>query len=190
MRIEALTAGGIFAELTALSALLRDSVEGGASIGFSWPMDEGEADAFWRSTVGSVVDGTRVLLVARDDAGTIVGTGQLDLATRANGRHRAEVMKMMVHPSVRQKGVGRAIMQRLEDEALALGRTTLILDTVDGNQAAERLYQSQGWTKIGGIPAYATSIDGVPEKNAIYYKLLGAQSAVGAEQEDESAATG
>lgn len=190
MRIEALTAGGIFAELTALSALLRDCVEGGASVGFLWPMAEGEAEVFWRSAVPAVTDGTRVLLVARDDAGAIVGMGQLDLATRANGRHRAEVMKMMVHPSVRQKGVGRAIMQRLEDEAFALGRTTMILDTVDGNQAAERLYQSQGWTKIGGIPAYATDIDGVPEKNAIYYKLIGAQSAVGTEEVADESATG
>ena len=190
MRIEALTAGGIFAELTALSALLRDCVEGGASIGFVWPMAEGEAESFWRSCVSPITDGTRVLLVARNDSGAIVGTGQLDLATRANGRHRAEVMKMMVHPSARKKGVGRAIMIALEDAALELGRTTLILDTVDGNQAAERLYQSQGWTKIGGIPNYATNIDGVPEKNAIYYKLLGAESAVGSADRDAESATG
>src|SRR6185295_1204995 len=98
---------------------------------------------------------------------------------RANGLHRAEVMKMMVHPRGRKQGIGRAIMRRLEEEAEALGRTTLHLDTVDGNQAAERLYQSQGWTKIGGIPAYAVNIHGVPERNAIYYKLLGAQSDVG-----------
>jgi acetyltransferase len=190
MRVEVLTAGGIFSALAALTELLEACVEGGASIGFLWPMDEGEAEAFWRSTVASLLDGTRVLLVARDDAGAIVGTGQLDLATRANGRHRAEVMKMMVHPSTRQKGVGRAIMQRLEEEALARGRTTLILDTVDGNQAAERLYQSQGWTKIGGIPAYAVSISGVPEKNAIYYKLLDTQSAVGVEEQADESATG
>lgn len=187
MNIESLGAGGIFAELQSLSALLEDCVDGGASIGFLSPMEQGEAEAFWRSVVGPVTDGTRVLLVARDDSGGIVGTGQLDLATRANGRHRAEVMKMMVHPSVRQKGVGRAIMQRLEEEALALNRTTLILDTVDGNQAAERLYQSAGWTKIGGIPAYAVSTSGGPEKNAIYYKLLGAESAVGDGHADESA---
>ena len=190
MRVEALTPGGIFAELPALSALLESCVESGASIGFLWPMDEGEAEAFWRSSVRPVTDGTRVVLVARDDSGAIVGTGQLDLATRANGRHRVEVMKMMVHPSIRQKGVGRAIMRRLEEEALALGRTTLILDTVDGNAAAERLYQSQGWIKIGGIPAYAVSTTGVPEKNAIYYKLLDTQSAVGEQRADEAAATG
>jgi ribosomal protein S18 acetylase RimI-like enzyme len=97
-------------------------------------------------------------------------------------------MKMMVAPTSRKKGVGRAIMVALEEEAERLGRTTLVLDTVDGNQAAEQLYQSQGWVKIGGIPAYAVNIHGVPEKNAIYYKLLGVQSAAGSERADESAA--
>ena len=87
--------------------------------------------------------------------------------------HRAEITKMMVRRSARQRGIGRAIMQSLEDEARALGRTTLHFDTVDGNEAAERLYQSMGWIKIGGIPAYATNTDGLPENNAIYYKLLG-----------------
>jgi GNAT superfamily N-acetyltransferase len=190
VRIEALTAGGIFAEIPALSDLLRACVQGGASIGFVWPMADGEAEAYWRSTTSPVTKGTRVLLVARDDAGVIVGTGQLDLAMRANGMHRAEVMKMMVRPSARKSGIGRAIMQRLEEEAHNLGRTTLHLDTVDGNQAAERLYQSQGWTKIGGIPNYATNIDGVPERNAIYYKLLGTQSAVGTEERTGETATG
>lgn len=172
MRVEALSAGGIFAELTALSNLLRDTVQDGASIGFVWPMHEGEAEAFWRSCVAPVTEGNRVLLIARDDRGKIVGSGQLDLATRANGRHRAEVMKLMVHPTARLRGIGRALMQRLEEEAKALGRTTLILDTVAGNHA-ERLYQSLGWIFVGGIPDYAVNIHGVPEKNAIYYKLIG-----------------
>jgi acetyltransferase len=188
VEVETLTPGQIFAEMPSLRRLLEETVEGGASIGFVWPMERGEAEAFWRSCVAPVTDGTRILIVARDDSGEIVGTGQLDLAMRRNGLHRAEVMKMMVRRSARQKGVGRAIMQRLEEEALRLGRTTLHLDTVDGNAAAERLYQSQGWVKIGGIPAYAVNIHGEPEKNAIYYKLLGAESAYG-ERHDEQSAT-
>ena len=158
--------------MSALCALLEAVVSGGASIGFLWPMADGEAEAFWRSCVPPVTDGARVLLVARDDAGAIVGAGQLDLATRANGKYRAEVMKLMVHPTARRQGIGRTIMQALEAEARRLGRTTLILDTVAGNHA-ERLYQSLGWVFVGGIPEYATNIDGVPEKNAIYYKLIG-----------------
>jgi acetyltransferase len=161
----------IAASIPALSALLEDVVGGGASIGFLWPMAPGEADAFWRSCIAPVADGTRVLFVARDDAGEIIGTGQLDLATRANGFHRAEVMKLMVHPSARRHGTGRAVMQALEDEARRLGRTTLHLDTNDGSPA-EQLYRALGWTLVGGIPNYAANTDGSLQRNAIYYKLL------------------
>jgi acetyltransferase len=161
----------IAANVPALSALLEDVVGGGASIGFLWPMSPGEADAFWRSCIAPVADGSRVLFVARDDAGVIIGTGQLDLATRANGLHRAEILKLMVRPSARRLGTARALMQALEDEARRLGRTTLHLDTVAG-APAEHLYRGLGWTLVGGIPNYATDTDGTPETNAIYYKLL------------------
>ena len=167
----------IAASLSGLSALLEDVVGGGASIGFLWPMSPGEADAYWRSCVAPVTDGTRVLLVTFDDSAhpeasrRIIGTGQLDLAQRANGRHRAEVAKLMVHPSARRHGTGRSLMLALEDEARRLGRTTLHLDTVAG-APAEHLYRGLGWTLVGGIPNYAANTDGALEENAIYYKLL------------------
>jgi GNAT superfamily N-acetyltransferase len=161
----------IEANMPALSALLEDVVGGGASIGFLWPMSPGEADAYWNSVVAPVTDGSRVLFVTRDDVGVISGTGQLELAQRANGRNRAEIVKLMVHPSARRHGAGRALMQALEAEARRLGRTTLHLDTVAG-APAEDLYRGLGWTLVGGIPNYAADPDGVLEENAIYYKLL------------------
>jgi acetyltransferase len=85
MKIHSLTPDDVIAELASFSALLEDCVEGGASIGFLWPMSDGEAEAYWRSVVGPLAEGSRVLLVARDDTGAIVGSGQLDLAMKANG---------------------------------------------------------------------------------------------------------
>jgi hypothetical protein len=46
------------------------------------------------------------VLVARDD-GRIVGTVQFELACRLNQPHRAEVAKLLVHPS-RSRGAARA----------------------------------------------------------------------------------
>ena len=171
MYIEQLDAAGVSDNLTALSKLLEDCVEGGASIGFLWPMEDGEADAFWRSCVAPIADEQRLFFVARDDAGAIVGTGQLDLAQRSNGRYRAEVMKLMVHPTARRNGYARALMAAIEDAARAIGRTTLILDTND-ESPAELFYRSLGWNFVGGIPKFALLTDGTPHKNAIYYKLL------------------
>jgi GNAT superfamily N-acetyltransferase len=154
----------------ALIALLQDAVDGGASVGFLPPLAPAEARAYWRIVGDSVGAGTRVLLVARRDA-DIVGTAQLDLATRPNARHRAEVTKVIVHRTARRRGIGRALMQALEAEARRLGRTTLVLDTRYGDPS-ERLYASVGWHPAGVIPRYARSADGRLDASAFYYRLL------------------
>ena len=108
--IEALTPATAEAARPALVALLRDAVDSGASIGFLPPLSEAEAGAYWDGVAGALDDGSRVLLVARDAAAGIVGSVQLDLAMRANARHRAEVSKLMVHRAARRRGIGRALM--------------------------------------------------------------------------------
>ena len=150
--------------------LLEDCVEGGASIGFLWPMADGEAERYWRSIIPAVESGERILLIASQDA-RIVGTGQLDLCLRTNGMHRAEVAKLMVMRDARHQGIGRAVMLALEDQARAHNRTTLVLDTfLDGG--AENLYRALGWIEAGRIPLYAAWPDGTLGTTVYYYKLL------------------
>ena len=104
-----------------LSELLIDAVDSGASIGFLPPVAQTDARQYWHTVFDSVRSGTRVLLAA-EDRDRIVGSAQLGLESRANGRHRAEVMKLMVHRTARGKGIGRALMapwkRRRETEAL------------------------------------------------------------------------
>src|SRR3954453_9737418 len=65
-------------EINALSDVLIDCVEGGASVSFMHPMSRSKADAFWRNTADCVSRGERVLIVADEAAtGTIVGTVQV-----------------------------------------------------------------------------------------------------------------
>src|SRR5882724_1771000 len=68
-------------DLGDLAALLRDAVEGGASIGFMLPLAESEIAAFWGEVCAEVAAGRRLLLVARADA-RVVGSIQLELAQR------------------------------------------------------------------------------------------------------------
>jgi acetyltransferase len=169
--IDALTAEAARAAIPHLSRLLEDAVESGASIGFLPPLGPTEAADYWAGVAAAVAEGTRVLLVAHDAGGDLVGSAQLALETRPNGRHRAEVMKVMVHRNSRRQGLGRALMLAAEAEARRRGRTTLFLDTRLGD-AAEGLYRATGWTFAGSIPRYARSADGALDANAIYYKLL------------------
>jgi acetyltransferase len=169
--IEPLTIAGIHGAHAALVDLLQDAVESGASIGFLPPLGDAEARAYWATVAEGVGDGSRIVLVARDRDLGLVGSAQLELAMRANARHRAEVTKVMVHRRAQRRGVGRALMLALEDRARTLGRTTLILDTRQGDPS-EALYRGVGWTLVGTIPRYARSASGGLDATALYYKLL------------------
>jgi len=169
--IEELTAETLPAAVPELAALLRACVGDGASIGFLLPMREGEAEAFWRDQGPALREGSRRVLVVRR-GGRILGTGALALAGMPNGRHRAEVAKVMVHPEARRQGIGRAIMLALEERARTAGRSLLLLDTRSGD-GGEALYRSLGWVPFGQVPGYALDNDGRGVSTTFMYRRLG-----------------
>jgi GNAT superfamily N-acetyltransferase len=140
-------------QVRALSHVLIDCVEGGASVSFMLPMTGDKADAFWRGVVEGVASGERILLVA-EDGGEIVGTVQVILKQPENQPHRADIAKMLVHRKARRRGVGAALMRSAEEAARRAGKTVLVLDTVTGSDG-ERLYTRLGWQRVGVIPNYA-----------------------------------
>ena len=171
LTISAISTKQATAATPSLIALLQDTVESGASIGFLPPLVYNEAEAYWRSVVTMMAEGSSVLMAAQYDDGHIVGAVQLDLCMQASGLHRAEVSMLMVHTSARRHGIGHALLMILEGEARKHKRTTLVLDTRFGDPA-ERLYQSLGWTRAGEIPQYARSANGTLHRAVKYYKLL------------------
>ena len=144
-------------DLPGLAEVLHASVMAGASINFIMPYDEADATRFWREKVLPALRGGRLaLLVARID-GRIVGTVQLDCDTPPNQPHRAEVRKLMVHPSFRNRGIARALMAAVEDVARTQGRSLITLDTRTGDKA-EPLYLSLGYRTVGIVPGYARDV--------------------------------
>lgn len=154
-----------------LMELLRDSVDGGASVGFLPPLDGEESRAYWGGVVEALRGPHRLLWCAFDED-RLVGTVQLDLCAKGNGLHRAEIVKLLVHSAQRRRGIARALMIAAEDEARRIGRTLLVLDT-RADDAGEPLYRSLGWICAGRIPAYARNGDGGLDGTALYFKLLG-----------------
>jgi GNAT superfamily N-acetyltransferase len=159
-------------DLDALGEVLRAVVYDGAGVSFVVPFSREQARAFWSDTVlPGVRAGTRRVLVARMD-GRIVATVQMDLATPPNQQHRAEVMKLLVHPDARRQGIARALMIALERIAPSAGRTLLTLDTWTGG-FAESLYRSLGYVVVGVIPRYARgSLTPELQPTTIMYKEL------------------
>lgn len=173
MIIESLSAPPSPADVRELGALLAACVAGGASIGFLAPLAAAEAEAYWAKIAGELPGGHRVLLVGREaPGGRIVASAQLVLETRANGRHRAEVQKVMVLPSHRRRGLAAGLMREIEARARARGVSLLFLDTSDSHAGAREFYEALAYLYAGGIPGYALDPHGKPEKNAIFYKTL------------------
>lgn len=162
-------------EIRALSDVLIDCVEGGASVSFMLPMTRAKAEAYWQGMAASLARGERLVLIAADAAGTIVGTVQVILNLPENQPHRGDVAKMLVHRATRRQGVGAALLAGAERAALEAGRTLLVLDTVTGADG-DRLYARHGWQRVGEIPDYALWPDGGFCPTTFYYKLLGRQA--------------
>ena len=169
--IRVVAAGQLPELLGPLVKLLQDSVDGGASVGFLPPLKTAEARAYWENVRNAINAGHRVLLVA-EIRKRLVGSVQLDLATKPNASHRAEVIKLLVLTESRRKGIARALMQAVEEAALARGRTLLGLDTRRGD-AAEKLYRRLGWTQAGVIPRYARNAVGDLDDTVLFYRDLG-----------------
>lgn len=156
--------------LPELAALLQDSVHNGSSVGFLPPLSYEIAEAYWIETLREVRQGKRILIVS-SEAGEVTGTVQLALVAKQNGLHRAEVQKLLVHTTFRQRGIARALMGAAEDHARAARRTLLVLDT-EQDSVAEKLYEKCGYRRAGIIPQYARSTDGSLISTVVFYKLL------------------
>lgn len=158
------------ASLDGLAELLRDAVHGGASVGFLAPLAEDAALAYWRRVRDQLQDGL-ALWVAEAD-GRVVGSVQLECCGKENGRHRAEVQKLLVLASHRGRGIASRLMQAVEDFARESGRSLLVLDTLSDSAAAS-VYRHLGWKYAGSIPAYAATPDGVLHATSYFFKQLG-----------------
>lgn len=172
-----LTSDDFHEHVPGLAALLVDSVGGGHSLGFVAPFDADAARDWWQSRYDAVVAGGLVVWVARE-SGEVVGTVSLVLngvgpGGKANGRHRGDIVKLMVHRDARGQGLGRRLLAIAEDAAAEAGLTLLMLDTETGS-VAESLYDKAGWACYGVVPDYAADPAGVLQPCTFFYKQLAA----------------
>jgi GNAT superfamily N-acetyltransferase len=157
-------------EIQELSDLLIDCVEGGASVSFMLPITRATAAEFWRGVAADLVQRARILLVAENAAGRIIGSVQIIFAQPENQPHRADIAKMLVHRQSRRQGIGAALLAEAERAARKAGRTLLVLDTASGD--AERLYAKLGWQRCGVIPGYALLPGGGLCDTTFFYRTL------------------
>lgn len=154
--------------------LLNDAILGGASVGYLTPLAADEGELYWRDVFREVAAGLKQVLVVRDGAQRIVGSVQLAYSAKPNGRHRAEVQRLLIHREHRRRGLAQQLMLAVEQQARAHGCTLLVLDTRQGD-AAEQLYAKLGYETAGEIPGYARGTNGDLQATVFMYKPLVAE---------------
>ena len=87
--------------------------------------------------------------VARDGQNAAVGTGAVAIHDEW-----AEVKRMWVTPSARGQGISKALLARIELEAVAEGVVALLLETGVENHAALALYKGAGFKVRGPFADY------------------------------------
>lgn len=170
MRIVELDAGAIERSLDELAQLLLDAHDAGMALGLAAPLDRESAASAYREAAATLAPGERILLAAFDGE-EVVGAVQLDRSDAGNGRHRAEVRRLVVRADRRGTGVGRTLMEHVVDVARGLGLRLLWLSTHEGTDA-DRIYERLGWTRAGVIPDYAVLPNGDLAGNAFYFLRL------------------
>ncbi|XOQ15201.1 MAG: GNAT family N-acetyltransferase [Shouchella clausii] len=167
MSVEIIKLDSVIPYIGQLAELMVETVDGGASIGFIAPMGKQEAEAYWHSL--QLSEHTHVWVALADDS--VIGTIQLHLVDKANGRHRAEIAKLMVANKARRQGIGRKLLTVAEETAMEQNRTLLILDTEEG-APSNVLYKTSGYTFAGTIPQFAENPYGGLRGTNLYYKHL------------------
>lgn len=105
-----------------------------------------------RFTAHHAAEGRGAFLVARLD-GEAVGCGAITLL----GADSAEVKRMYAAPEARGRGIGRAVLERLEGVAKGLGISRLVLETGIHQHDAMALYERAGYRRVDCWGDYAAS---------------------------------
>lgn len=87
---------------------------------------------------------------------------RLHLARSANGTQRllgyvcwwvvgdeVHILNLAVHPDTRRGGTGRALVQRVVDDAISHNAASVSLEVARRNEPAAALYRSMGFSEVG-----------------------------------------
>lgn len=105
--------------------------------------DPGNWDDLWDIDASHIARGGDFLVYELDERVVAMG------AVMPAGAGTAEVNHVRVHPALRRRGIGRAVMRALERRAIELGCVRTHLDTTVAQPEAVAFYRSLGYEESG-----------------------------------------
>jgi acetyltransferase len=134
--------------VTALTALWTDVTRAGGAVGFVPDSPAEEIAATAREAVDEVRAGRQELLTAGDP---LAGVVFLRPGAGPRVAHRADVLRLMVHPRRQGEGLGRALLDAAVARARGLVLEQLLL-SARGGTGLPVFYARLGWTEVGVFP--------------------------------------
>ncbi len=107
-------------------------------------------------------------------AGQLVGTAGFYPVSRRP--HSVEIRKMYLHPNVRGKGLGRWLLNALEDAIAHAGHHFIWIETASVLKEAVRLYESNGYQPSTGVETARCDLVYVKPVNSVAQPGAGSPS--------------
>lgn len=109
----------------------------------------------FQMTAEQIAESATTLFIARDNAGMAVAMGAL----KEHDADFGEVKRMYTRPEVRGKGVGKQILERIEQLARERGVSKLMLETGEAPafEPAWKIYERNGYRVRGAFLDYPDS---------------------------------
>lgn len=117
-----------------------------AEYGIGWEPDGADRDVYDVETAYLQVGGAFWVV---EQQGQVVGTAAFYPVNRGIGT--VEIRKMYLLPQVRGQGLGRWLLQRLEQEIVAQGFRQVWIETASVLKEAVKLYEGSGYLPATGI---------------------------------------
>lgn len=126
-----------------------------------YPTRQTALDAFNQGKLYVLEKDDVVMAAARLDQNQLPAYADVDWAYAASDEEVLVLHTLVVDPTAKGHGYGRAFMSFYEDAAKASGCRCLRIDTNEKNLRARKLYHSLGYRESGIIPCTFNGLEGV-----------------------------
>ena len=133
---------------------------------FHWPLSTGERKSIRERVTNSLKKGELTKYwYYKDNLSEVIGAGALEKLP--DTRDGYFLGWFAIHKEYRNQGLGRKIIEKVEEHARAQKGRFITIDTGEDNQA-QIFYEKVGYKRVGFIPEYFEDKVG----KIIYYKKL------------------